>query len=217
MSEESQYNNIGENYVSNQRNFFQNKEDWTRNKLRSELGGSGLVILDVGCGGGDDMKWAEGKGHEVHGIDPSEKMVQLAKSNVGHPDRVHVGSYESIPFPDEYLDMVMGRFSLHYLEDFSKAYKEITRVLKKGGKLLQVVSHPTFDQYTISQTKEKLVSVKLYNGKITVTFPPHHLSDYFSEQFLASFDLQEIDESDSVDAENPAHIPETLYFFAIKR
>jgi len=36
------------------------------------------------------------------------------------------------------------------------------------------------------------VRIKLYRGKITLEFPLHNFSDYFSVFFLKSFELQEI-------------------------
>jgi len=213
-----QYQEMGEDYTNNQRTFFADKEDWTRTAFRSELQKvrSGLV-LDIGCGAGDDVKWCEENGIKAFGIDPVDKMCQLAKETINQPENIKLGSYEDIPFANQYFDLVMGRFSLHYLKDFRAAYREIARVLKTGGQLLLTVSHPTFDAFRISRTKEKLVSVKLYNGKVSVKFPAHHLKDYFSTTFFGLFDLQDIKESASIDADNPDKIPETLFYTAKKR
>lgn len=212
-----QYEEGGEDYIRNQRTFFADKEDWTRKKIRGVLKETTGKVLDIGCGAGDDIKWCEENGIEAYGIDPSEKMVGLAKNTVGHKDKVQVGEYEKIPFLDQTFDLVMGRFSLHYLKDFSLAYKETARVLKIGGKLMLIVSHPTFDSLTINKTKEELVSVKLYEGKVVVKFPPHKVGDYFSKQFLQNFDLQEVSESESIDADNLNKVPETLFYTATKR
>lgn len=212
-----QYDVMGKDYVSFQRKFFSNKGDWTRTKLRAELKQAKGPVLDIGCGAGDDVKWCESNGIEAFGIEPSETMCELAKENVAHPENIKVGGYENIPFSDNYFELVMGRFSMHYLNKFSKAHQEMARVLQPGGKLLLIVSHPIFDAFTISRTREQLVAVKLYEGKVTVTFPPHNLTDYLSKEFLQLFNLKELSESASIDAENPERIPETLFIVAEKR
>ncbi|QQG49652.1 MAG: class I SAM-dependent methyltransferase [Candidatus Berkelbacteria bacterium] len=212
-----QYDTMGKDYVNYQRKFFSNKEDWTRTKLRAELKRVKGPVLDIGCSAGDDVKWCEGNGIEAFGIEPSETMYELAKENVGHPENIKIGGYENIPFSDNFFGLIMGRFSMHYLNKFSKAHREMARTLKPGGKLLLAVSHPIFDTFTISRTREALVAVKLYGGKVTVTFPPHNITDYLSEEFMQLFDLKELDESASIDAENPEQIPETLFITAKKR
>jgi ubiquinone/menaquinone biosynthesis C-methylase UbiE len=215
----SHYDDIGQEYVNNQRNFFTDKEDWTRKKLRSELVKfTKKKILDIGCGAGDDLKWCEEQHIDGFGIDTSEKMLELARSTVKNPQCIQQGDYEAIPYPSEHFDLVMGRFSLHYLNSFRQAYLETARVLKKGGTLILIVSHPFFDTYISTESGEKeIISVPLYEGKVVVKFPPHKLADYFSSTFLSLFDLQEVVESESVDAVNPRKIPETLYFMAVKR
>lgn len=199
------------------KDFFSDKEDWTRTVIREELKKTSGPVLDIGCGAGDDVKWCEANNIEAFGIEPSKTMLNIAKSNVRLPEKILAGSFEKIPFQDNYFELIMGRFSLHYLNNFTKAYSEIFRVLKKGGTLLLTVSHPIFDAFNISKYKKELVEVKLYEGKVTVKFPPHDLSDYFSKNFLNMFELSEIMESPSIDAVNPDQIPETLYIKAIKK
>lgn len=214
-----QYDQIGEEYTRQQKEFFGEKLDFPRRKIRKYLKDiSGEKVLDIGCGGGDDVLWCEEQGAEAYGIDPSEKMVKLAISKVKNKERIKSGSYTKIPFPNNYFDFAFGRFSLHYVPKLDEAYNEMARVLKPNGTLLQVVSHPTFDSFMLQNSEDKsLISVKLFNGKVTVKFPPHNLKDYFSKTFLRWFDLKEVDETESDDAENPNKFPETLFIMALKR
>ena len=215
-----QYDEIAEDYIKNQREFFSDREDWTRLILHQRIKQSnGQKVLDVGCGSGDDVKKCEESGLEAYGIDVSEKMCSVAQSSIGHPERIKIGTYEQIPFEDQFFDVIFGRYSLHYLKNFNKAYLEMGRVLRPGGTLLQVVSHPIYDNFiAINSNNKETISVKLYNGKITVTFPLHKLGDYFSSVFFEQFELNELAESpSSVDAENPHELPETLFFRAIRK
>ena len=214
----SEYDDMGDDYVNYQRKFFASKEDWTRTKPYSELHKmKGKKVLDIGCGAGDDLAWCLKHGIDVYGIDPSHRMCELSKETSGKSDIVSVGGYEHIPFPGETFDLIFGRFSLHYLESFTDAYVEMARVMKKGAALLLVVSHPTYNVVYKMKSGEKVISVKLYGGKVTVKFPNHEMSEYLSETFFSLFDLKELSESNSVDAENPDKVPETLYIKAIKR
>lgn len=218
-SQAQQYDEMGEQYIQNQRSFFSGRHDWTREKIQGELRDkSGVKLLDIGCGSGDDIRWCEENEIEAYGIDSSEKMLQLAKGTVSHPERIRFGHYESIPFDAGVFDIVMGRFSLHYLRDFSNAYKEMARVLKPNGYLLQIVSHPVYDALKIVETgDEDRISVTLYDGEVIVEFPPHSITDHFSPTFFDLFQLLELDETESVDAENPHKVPETLFYKAMKR
>jgi ubiquinone/menaquinone biosynthesis C-methylase UbiE len=211
------YDQMGEQYTLKQREFFSDKKDWSREKIRSAFNSiKGEKILDIGCGGGDDIAWFEKQGAEVYGIDISTAMLELARKNVAHPENIKEGSYQNIPFPENYFDVVLGRFSLHYLKSFDSAYKEIARVLKRDGTLVQLVSHPTFDSSHTADSGGN-IHIELYSGKVIVSFPPHTFNDYFSTTFNNLFELKGQDEDVSLDAKNPNKLPEMLFYKAIKR
>ena len=88
---------------------------------------AGVKVLDVGCGVG---RLAEMLPSHVnyHGLDSSAEMV----------DRVHQrgcgatkGSVYSIPFPDEFFDVVICNSVLIHCGDVPRAVKELWRVTKK--------------------------------------------------------------------------------------
>ncbi|MFA5386343.1 MAG: class I SAM-dependent methyltransferase [Candidatus Paceibacterota bacterium] len=193
-----QYNKIGNEYIEGQDSFFSERKDLGRDIVANIVGDiRGKKILDVGCGGGVDLKIFEGKGADVYGIDPSEVMVGFSKQRVKKPGNIQIGEYENIPFPDHSFDTIFGRFSLHYLKQLDKAYQEIYRVLIPGGQLFQIVSHPAFDLIYLLREENKnqgLVTIKLYDNEVKVSFPPHTLRDYFSPLFFKFFDLSGINE-----------------------
>lgn len=94
----------------------------------------GDKILDVGCGKGfllyDFTKVVPGL--ELHGIDISEYAIANAKEEI--KDRLQVGNATSLPFPDNYFDLVFSITTLHNLHcyDLDKALREIERVSKKN-------------------------------------------------------------------------------------
>jgi SAM-dependent methyltransferase len=150
-------------------------------------------ILDVGCGGGDDLEAYAALGFEkLFGIDPVGSMVLEASKNLGGRATVETGEWQSIPYPNQFFSTVIGRYSLHYLRDLDHAFAEAHRSLKPGGLLLFVVSHPLFDAASRQRTTvdgHPCIQATVYGRRFEITYFCHTLSDYFSKAFLRRFQL----------------------------
>lgn len=110
---------------------------WQR-VLHEAFPGDNLDILDVGCGTGVlSMVLAE-MGHNVIGVDLSEKMISVAIEKTRSSRlkaKFLVGDAEKLKFEDESFDAVVSRHLLWTLPTPEMAFGEWKRVLKNGGRL----------------------------------------------------------------------------------
>ena len=104
--------------------------NWFKNK----------VCLDAGCGGGRFVVALSILGaKEVRGIDIGEGAVLAANERLKtrglNNAHVRVGSVLDIDFPYGYFDYVLCSGVIHHTPEPRKAFDELVRVLKPGGKL----------------------------------------------------------------------------------
>jgi ubiquinone/menaquinone biosynthesis C-methylase UbiE len=104
----------------------------------------GDAILDVGCGGGANVRAlleAAPRGR-VAGLDPSEASVGLSRElNLGAGDRVEIkrGDASAIPWPDASFDIATAFETVYFWPEPEACFREVLRVLKPGG-LFQIAN-----------------------------------------------------------------------------
>ena len=109
-----------------------------------------LKILDVGCGAGFFSILLAQHGHEVTGIDLTPDMIvhsrELAQEE-GVSCRFEVMDAENPDFADETFDVIVSRNLTWTLPNAAGAYKEWSRVLKKGGRIINVDANYGADDF----------------------------------------------------------------------
>jgi ubiquinone/menaquinone biosynthesis C-methylase UbiE len=104
---------------------------------------AGRRILDVGCGAGPLLEALRGRGAIVTGVDPSTKILELARRRLGDSAALQQADLSyPLPFPDGAFDDVIVCLVLHYLQDWTVPLAELRRVLAPGGRLIVAVNHP---------------------------------------------------------------------------
>ncbi|MET7964867.1 class I SAM-dependent methyltransferase [Micromonospora zamorensis] len=96
-----------------------------------------LTGLDVGAGTGRfTPALAEAFG-PVTGVEPSVRMREVAQTQSQHPDvRYLAGAAEDLPVPPASIDYALMFLSWHHVQDKPRAARELTRVIRPGGRLL---------------------------------------------------------------------------------
>ncbi|MFA7227667.1 MAG: methyltransferase domain-containing protein [Melioribacteraceae bacterium] len=102
---------------------------------------TGEVCVDLGCGRGNDvLRMAQDVGESgfVYGVDISDGMLEKAKANAekfGVSNVKFVKSeLENIGIEDKQADLVISNCTINHASDKLKVWKEIHRILKKGGR-----------------------------------------------------------------------------------
>ena len=99
------------------------------------------VILDVGCGGGINIRRMAEKAKKVYGIDYSIESVKLSREvnekfiKEGKVE-IQEGNVMSLPFDDNSFDIVTAFETVYFWPDIEKSFAEVKRVLKPGGTFL---------------------------------------------------------------------------------
>jgi SAM-dependent methyltransferase len=98
----------------------------------------GQVVVDFGCGSGENSLLLARRGAYVIGVDISESLVGLARRRLeinGLAGRAQfvVGSAHDLPLRDGTADVVLGIAILHHL-NLDAASREVHRILKPGGR-----------------------------------------------------------------------------------
>jgi ubiquinone/menaquinone biosynthesis C-methylase UbiE len=103
----------------------------------------GETVLDLGSGAGFDCFLAANKvgaTGKVIGIDMTPAMIKKAKANAkkGNYENIdfRLGEIEKLPVDTDSIDVVISNCVINLVPSKGKAFNEIFRVLKPGGRLL---------------------------------------------------------------------------------
>lgn len=99
---------------------------------------AGATVLDVACGNGNAALAAAHRFCKVVGIDYVPSLLDRARARA-EAEKLKVefsqADAEALPFPAESFDAVLSTFGVMFAPDQQKAASEMTRVVKRGGKI----------------------------------------------------------------------------------
>jgi len=109
---------------------------------------NGKRVLDLGCGGGQAAIAFAKQGARAIGVDFS--AVQLAWARrLAEAEEVRVDLRQNelaeLAFVRaDSLDLVFSSYVFHYVEDLSRVFRQVHRVLKVGAPLVFSIPHPAY-------------------------------------------------------------------------
>jgi len=162
--------------------------DWFSSKAYAEykrwISSQDKKILDAGFGTGRfcfalarDLPESE-----VHGLDISQNLVGDANRAARHLElnnaRFHQGDILNMPFPDDTFDVVFNEGVIEHLPNYEKAFREMVRVAKPGGKIIVGVPNLFCFPHTIRKFLIRLFGMK-FEYDIEKSFVPEELRRMF--------------------------------------
>jgi len=124
----------------------------------------GLRAVDLGCGAGQLAYYLATNGAaEVVGVDISERMLALARTQWAHPSVTYLReAIENMAFPPARFDLVVSSLAFHYVEDYTDLIARIARWLAPGGVLVYSTEHPMYtarlpdDGWVLNEAGERI-------------------------------------------------------------
>jgi SAM-dependent methyltransferase len=158
---------------------------------------NGLRVLDAACGPGLYAEALIARGAEVVGFDASQAMVDLARRRVGERARIDLARLgERLPYEDESFDLGICALAIHYVSDRRAAFKELHRVLQRGGALVVSTQHPVMDWIrkggSYFDTVLETDTWRLPSGEYVVRFWREPLSALCSAATDAGFVIEQL-------------------------
>lgn len=111
----------------------------------------GRKVLDYGCGDGIHSGWLAEAAGKVIAVDLSEKSLEIAKRRVKNVEFLAMDC-ENLSFENESFDVVFDGGTFSSL-DLTKAFSEISRVLRPKGLLIGI---ETFGHNPLTNLKRKI-------------------------------------------------------------
>jgi arsenite methyltransferase len=152
----------------------------------------GETVLDLGSGGGIDVLLSAkrvGPLGKAYGLDMTDEMLALARENQRKSGVENVeflkGEIESIPLPDEAVDVIISNCVINLSADKDRVLREAFRVLKPGGRF--AVSDVVVRGDVPAEVRR---SMELWVGCIAGALKD---SDYTAKLAAAGFDDIEIE------------------------
>jgi 2-polyprenyl-6-hydroxyphenyl methylase/3-demethylubiquinone-9 3-methyltransferase len=178
-----------------------------------------LKVADVGCNAGTmSIVWAE-LGHEVHGLDVNEPLLELARkraASAGYVIDFQLGSAVELPWTDEAMDVCISLEMLEHVADWEPCLIELVRILRPGGVLYLATSNklcPKQQEFNLPLYSWYPAPIKRYVERLSVTTRPdltnfakypavNWFSFYSLRSELAARGFQSMDRFDIMDLSN---------------
>lgn len=124
----------------------------------------GGKVLEIGVGLGTDLKQFARHGAECHGVDITDRHLQLTRENFaleGFQVDLRKADATSLPFEDAIFDCVYSFGVIHHIPEVERVLAEAKRVLKPGG-VLQIAVYHRYSIHTLALFGRALFTGSLF-------------------------------------------------------
>ena len=141
----------------------------------------GKKVLEIGCGSGAaSCLFAKG-GAKVTSADITQTAINITKNNARLQKVKLIVSRqdaEKLNFPDNSFDFIFSWGVLHHSQNTPKAFEEVARVLKKGGKGLIMVYNKNSLRYYVNGFYWLFLKGKIFKG-----YNLEKVQDFYTDGF----------------------------------
>jgi len=151
-------------------------------------------MLEIGCGTGVLTCRFARAGADVTAIDITETAVSMARRNAefqGLSVEVRHADAEHLDIADNTFDYIFSWGVLHHTNDMNQAFREVSRILKPGGRGLAMVYYRTSVAYYIHGLYWLLIKGKLFQGD-TIHNVQRHYTDGYHHRYLTKTDMKSL-------------------------
>ena len=125
-------------------------------------------VLEIGCGLGSHSQVLAEKNCNLTAIDLTEKSVEITKRRLvlkGYDANILQADCEDLPFDDGYFDYIWSWGVIHHTPNTKKAAQEITRVLKKNGRLgIMIYNNNSLYKFLNVYFRYGILNLKFFKG-----------------------------------------------------
>jgi ubiquinone/menaquinone biosynthesis C-methylase UbiE len=140
----------------------------------------GKTVVDISCGVGRWLAYAQAQGATVFGTDLCQEMLVQASNKPGIAGRLALADSTRLPLASGIADVALCALSLGHMTPIEPAIAELARIVKPGGCLMVTDFHPDalgrgwrrtfrsngqlYEVETYPYTKERLIECAHDNG-----------------------------------------------------
>ncbi len=139
----------------------------------------GEEVYDLACGQGYFADIFYKNGAKVTGSDMSKRLIENATKNCNKDIKFYVSPADKAQFlKDESVDTVVIVLAIQNIENVAGVLSVCSRVLRKGGRIVMVLNHPTFrvpqasDWYFADGVQSRIISKYLSESKLSIDMTP---------------------------------------------
>ncbi len=198
---------------------------------------AGKRVIELGCGGGQNVVAMAKQGAHAIGLDFSAEQLAAARRLADREEvrvELHKGDLAELVFlRAESIDVAFSAYALGLVTDLNRVFRQVHRVLKQGAPLVFSMPHPVAHLIDDDDPQQPLLIRRSYFDRTSVNYDweglplsAHHhtVSDIFTGLSRANFRVDIVLEPEpAVDGHRTPHwrevyrlVPRTLVMRARK-